>query len=509
MPKILVIGGAGYVGSAACAWLLDQGHDVWILDDLSTGHQELVLGSSFVQARAGDRSVVLPLLKRERFDAVMHFAAKSLVGESVQFPEMYHENNVEQTRLLLEMMLEAGTRRFIFSSTCAVFGDPGTPRISENLPKKPINPYGETKLEVEKMLERMASQGLQSVALRYFNAAGAEPQYRVGEWHPCETHLIPRVLKSILRGEAVEIYGTDYPTPDGTCIRDYVHVTDLAAAHEAALKRLLALPENQGRFEAFNLGSENGFSVRQMIQACAEVTGREVKPIEKPRRPGDPPMLVGDSTLAKKELGYRPTRTSLKVIIGSAWQWEQKLAKGLRPAIFLDRDGTINEDPGYLSDPSMVKLLPGVGEALARLKKAGFLLIVVSNQSGVGRGLIQLEKLPLIHQRMDELLSAHGVKIDHYEFCIHHPDDECECRKPKPKLLLDSGARWGVDLSRSYMVGDRDSDVNAGKAAGCAGSVFLRTNTADKSFHLNEADFSANTLSEAADWILSQRKVTP
>jgi histidinol-phosphate phosphatase family protein len=174
--------------------------------------------------------------------------------------------------------------------------------------------------------------------------------------------------------------------------------------------------------------------------------------------------------------------------------------------VFLDRDGTINEDPGYLSDPSMVKLLPGVGEALARLKKAGFLLIVVSNQSGVGRGLIQLEKLPLIHQRMDELLSAHGVKIDHYEFCIHHPDDECECRKPKPRLLLDSGARWGVDFSRSYMVGDRDSDVGAGKAANCAGTVFLRTNTKDKSFNLPEADFSANTLVEAADWILSVRK---
>jgi UDP-glucose 4-epimerase len=504
MPKILVVGGAGYVGSAACAWLLDQGHDVSILDDLSTGHRELALGASFIQARAGDRSVVLPLLKRERFDAVMHFAAKSLVGESVQFPELYRENNIDQTRLLLEMMLEAGTRRFIFSSTCAVFGDPGTPRISEHQPKNPINPYGETKLEAEKLLEQMASRGLQSVALRYFNAAGAEPKLRVGEWHPCETHLIPRVLKAILREEAIEIYGTDYPTPDGTCIRDYVHVTDLAAAHEAALKKLMTLPEGAGRFEAYNLGSENGFSVREVVQACEQVTGKRALRIEKPRRPGDPPMLVGDSSLARKELGYAPKNTSLKTIIQSAWQWEQKLSKGFHPAIFLDRDGTINEDPGYLSDPSMVKLLPGAGEALARLKKAGYLLIVVSNQSGVARGLIPLEKLALIHQRMDELLAPFGAKIDHYELCTHHPDEQCECRKPKPRLLLDSGARLGVDFSRSYMVGDRDSDIGAGKAAGCKAAVFLRTNLEDKGFHLSEADFSANTLTEATDWILSQ-----
>jgi UDP-glucose 4-epimerase len=506
MPKILVVGGAGYVGSAACAWLLDQGHEVWILDDLSTGHRELALASSFVQARAGDRSVVLPLLKRERFDAVMHFAAKSLVAESVQFPELYQENNVEQTRLLLEMMLEAGIRRFIFSSTCAIFGDPGTPQISEALPKNPINPYGKTKLEVEKMMERMASKGLQSIALRYFNAAGAEPHLRVGEWHSCETHLIPRVLKAILRDEPIEIYGTDYPTPDGTCVRDYVHVTDLAAAHEASLKRLLSLSSDKGHFEAFNLGSENGFSVREVIEACRQVTRRKVRAIEKPRRPGDPPKLVGDSALAKRLLGYSPQFTSMKDIIQSAWTWEQKLARGFQRAVFLDRDGTINEDPGYLSDPSMVKLLPGVGEALAKLKKAGFLLIVVSNQSGVARGLISLEKLALIHQRMDELLAPFGVKIDHYEFCTHHPDEQCECRKPKPRMILESGARWGVDFSKSYMVGDRDTDIGAGISAGCKASIFLRTNLENKAFDLPGADFSADTLAEAVDWILAHER---
>jgi UDP-glucose 4-epimerase len=505
MAKILVVGGAGYVGSAACAWLLDRGHSVWVLDDLSTGHPELVLSSSFTRARAGDRNVVLPLLKNERFDAVMHFAAKSLVGESVRFPELYQANNVDQTRALLEMMLEAGTHRFIFSSTCAIFGDPGTDRISENLPKNPINPYGKTKLEVEGMLEKLASKGLQSVALRYFNAAGAEPSLRVGEWHVVETHLIPRVLKAALRGEPVEIYGTDYSTPDGTCIRDYVHVTDLAAAHGAALERLLKHSAGQGRFEAFNLGSENGFSVRQVIDACEKVIGKPLKRIEKPRRPGDPPKLVGDSTLARRELGYDPKLTSLDKIIQSAWNWEKKLARGFHRAVFLDRDGTLNEDPGYLSKPDMLKLLPGVGEALASLKSAGFKLIVVSNQSGIARGLIKPESLSLIHQRMDDLLKPFGVAIDHYEFCVHHPDENCGCRKPKPKLILDSAARLGVDISKSFMVGDKDSDVGAGKNAGCKAAIFLRTNLEDKAHQHSEADFSASTLAEAAHWILSHK----
>jgi histidinol-phosphate phosphatase family protein len=176
--------------------------------------------------------------------------------------------------------------------------------------------------------------------------------------------------------------------------------------------------------------------------------------------------------------------------------------------VFLDRDGTINEDPGYLSDPSMLKLLPGVGEALAKLKSAGFLLIVVSNQSGVARGLIPAANLPQIHQRMDELLSPYGVKIDHYELCFHHPDDQCECRKPKPRLLLDGGMRMGVDISRSYMVGDRDSDIAAGKNAGCKATVFLRTNLEDKTFTLREADHSANALSDAVEWILSRESAS-
>lgn len=507
MAKVLVIGGAGYVGSASCAWLEDRGHEVWVLDDLSTGHRELILGNEFIEGRAGDRTKVLPLLQRERFDAVMHFAAKSLVSESVRFPELYQENNVDQTRALLEMMLEAGVRRLVFSSTCAVFGDPGTDRIHEGLSKNPINPYGATKLEVEKMLVQLAARGLQSVALRYFNAAGAEPRMRAGEWHRCETHLIPRVLKSAWSGSPVEIYGTDYATADGTCIRDYIHVSDLADAHGAAMQRLLMLPEGMGRFEAFNLGSEDGFSVREVIDSCERVTERKIERVEKPRRPGDPPRLVADSSLARKELGFKPTLSSLEKIVGSAWDWERKLQKGIRRAVFLDRDGTLNEDPGYLSDPQMMKLLPGVGEALARLKREGFLLVVVTNQSGVGRGLIELEKLPLIHARMNELLQPFGATIDHYEFCVHHPDVGCDCRKPKPKLILDSATRFQVDVTRSYMVGDRDSDVMAGLGAGCKGSIFLRTDPKDVKHTHPQASFTADNLFQAADWILKKERV--
>ena len=521
MAKILVVGGAGYVGGTACAWLLDQGHEVWILDDLSTGHREFVERlpglKGFVQARAGDTVVVAPFIARERFDCVMHFAARALVAESVAKPELYYENNVVQTRALLESMLGAGVRRFIFSSTCAIFGDPGpsVSRMPESLPKNPINPYGATKLEVERMLETMARErGLQAVALRYFNAAGAEPRGRVGEWHEPESHLIPRMLKAALKGESVEIYGTDYPTPDGSALRDYIHVWDLAAAHGAAMQRLLAAAsESQGRFEAFNLGSENGYSVREMVSACERVIGRKLAAVERPRRPGDPPRLVGDSGLAKKTLGFAPARDSLERIFASAWKWEQSLSKILcRKAIFLDRDGTINVDPGYLSQPEQMTLIPGVGEALARLKKAGFALVVVSNQSGVGRGIIAHDALVRIHARMEELLAPHGVRIDHYELCIHRPEEDCECRKPKAKLLLDAARALGLDLAQSYMVGDKLSDLQAGRNAGCKASVLVRTGYGGETESVVEpedARFIADSLKEAAHWILTQENASP
>jgi UDP-glucose 4-epimerase len=505
MAKVLVVGGAGYVGSAACAWLMDRGHEVWVLDDLSTGRRDLVLTPRFVKGKAGDLAVVGPLLARERFDCVMHFAAKSLVGESVRLPDVYRENNVEQTERLLGAMLDAGTRCLVFSSTAAVFGDPGTETIDEDAPKRPINPYGETKLAAERLMERLAAErGLRAIALRYFNAAGAEPGLRVGECHEPETHLIPNILKAAVEGRAVQVFGQDYPTSDGTCVRDYVHVTDLAAAHESAMRRLLA--GSGGVFEAYNLGSGAGFSVTQIVAACARVIGKQIAVDSKPRRPGDPPRLVASSERARAVLGFEPGDDSLDRIVASAWAWERKRREPGR-AVFLDRDGTINEDPGYLSQPSQLVLLPGVGEALAVLRRAGYRLVVVSNQSGVGRGLIAPDMLPRIHDRLDELLSAYGAWIDRYELCIHRPEEDCDCRKPKAKLLVDGARALGVDLDRSYMVGDKLSDLGAGRAAGCAASVLVRTGEgegAERELKPGQADFVADSLREAADWIAAR-----
>lgn len=522
MAKVLVVGGAGYVGGTACAWLLDHGHEVWVLDDLSTGHRQLLDRlkgpngsgiSGFLHARAGDQALVGPFLARERFDCVMHFAAFASVAESVAQPELYYENNVVQTRALLEAMLSAGVRRFIFSSTCAIFGDPGpsVERIHESVPKNPVNPYGATKLEVEGLLADLArDRGLQAIALRYFNAAGAEPQGRVGEWHEPETHLIPRILKAALKGEPIEVYGTDYPTPDGSAVRDYVHVCDLAQAHEAAMMRLIGYAnETEGRFEAYNLGSANGFSVKQMIEACERAIGRKLAKVERPRRAGDPPRLIGDSTLAQKVLGFKPAADSLDRIFASAWKWEQSLGEviGSRKAVFLDRDGTINIDPGYLRNPDQMQLLPDVGPALASLMAAGFKLVVISNQSGVGRGIILPGTLPLIHARMEELLKPFGVRIDHYGLCVHRPEEDCECRKPKPKLIADTARALGVDVALSYMIGDKHSDLHAGHNAGCRASLLVRTGhgaETEPTLLTGEATFIADSLSGAAQWILAQ-----
>ena len=509
MAKVLVTGGAGYVGSATCAWLIDHGHDVWVVDDLSEGHREQVLGNGFILARIGDSSIMEPLLSRERFDCVMHFCAFAKVGESVEKPQKYFENNVSQTKALLDVLIKTSEKskppRFIFSSTCAIFGDPGNQDIAESTPKKPINPYGETKLEAERIMTEYAQKsGLQAIALRYFNAAGTEPKLRVGEWHNPESHLIPSVLQAAATGRPMELYGTDYPTPDGTCVRDYVHVWDLAIAHAAAMERLLA-----GRckgFEAYNLGSAKGFSNREIIQACERVTGRKITVVEKPRRPGDPPRLVANSSLAQKELGFKVAPDALETIIRSAWDWKKKLMKP-RKAVFLDRDGTLNEDPGYLGHPDQMKLLPGVGEALARLKQAKFQLVVISNQSGVGRGFFSESMLISIHRKLDELLQPYGVRIDHYELCLHKPEDDCECRKPKPKLLLDAAAKLNLDFSESYMVGDKVSDLGAGRAAKCRGSALVRTGEGTKAEALispKESDFVGDSLTDVVRWILSQ-----
>lgn len=480
MASVLVVGGAGYVGSSVAAHLHDQGDQVWVLDDLSTGHRSLVLDSvrsagRFIESRAGDRSVVEALLRSEKFDAVFHFAAKSLVGESVKQPEIYWENNVAQTKSLLDAMLVSGVKRFVFSSTAAVYGDPGDQEISEDLPENPISPYGETKLAAEALLAQYGlDHGLRSIALRYFNAAGAESQLRVGEHHDPETHLIPNLLAAALADQPISVFGSDYETRDGTCLRDYIHVEDLAHAHAAAFRRMLQEGTSVKGFEAFNLGSESGFTVREVISAAERILGKKIRQNFLPRRPGDPAKLVAVATRARQALGFKPRENAMESILTSAFEWESK-KRAPKKAVFLDRDGTLNPDPGYLSDVDQFELFPGVVDALREFQAAGFLLVVISNQSGIARGKITHDQLHRIHEKLDRLLAEHGIHIHHYALCLHHPDEDCACRKPKPKLILETASRYSIDLSRSFMIGDKMSDVECGRNAGLAGSFMVGT----------------------------------
>ncbi|MBW4620494.1 MAG: UDP-glucose 4-epimerase GalE [Cyanosarcina radialis HA8281-LM2] len=324
-PTILVTGGAGYIGSHAVLALKQAGYRVVILDNLVYGHQDLVEKVLQVELIVGD-TIDRPLLDRlfasHKIDAVMHFAAYAYVGESVEEPAKYYHNNVVGTLTLLEAMLAAGVKKFVFSSTCATYGVPKTVPIPEDHPQEPINPYGATKLMVERMLADFdLAYDFKSVCFRYFNAAGADPQGLLGEDHSPETHLIPLVLMAALgKRDSVSIYGTDYPTPDGTCIRDYIHVTDLAEAHILGLEYLL----QGGDTTIFNLGNGNGFSVKEVIDTAREVTGKEIKAVETDRRPGDPPMLVGSSDRARQILGWNPQYANLKDIVTHAWHWHQK-----------------------------------------------------------------------------------------------------------------------------------------------------------------------------------------
>jgi UDP-glucose 4-epimerase len=319
--KILVTGGAGYIGSVCAEQLLDDGHTVAIFDSLSEGHRRAVDSrAEFIECDLEDRQSVERLLAKRRPDAVMHFAASALVGESMQNPSKYFRNNVANGLNLLDAMVGAGVKKIIFSSTCAIFGPPERVPIDEATPMRPINAYGESKLAFEKILRWYGEiHGLNFVSLRYFNAAGASVKF--GEDHRVETHLIPNVLKVAL-GEKpqVEIFGTDYETPDGTCIRDYIHILDLARAHILAL--------NSPKSDFYNLGTGGGSSVREVIDACRSVTGRKIEVVEKPRRPGDPPRLIASSEKIKQELGWKPQFQSLSAIIESAWKWHQKFPRG-------------------------------------------------------------------------------------------------------------------------------------------------------------------------------------
>ena len=317
MNKVFVTGGAGYIGSICVEQLLDRGVQVAVFDNLSEGHKKAIDSrAEFFQGDLQDRTVLRHAMGEFQPEAVMHFAANALVGESMQNPSKYFRNNVANGINLLDMTIETGVRKFVFSSTCATFGIPETVPLDESLPQKPINPYGESKLMFEQILKWYGEiHGLVFVALRYFNAAGATEKF--GEDHRIETHLIPNILKVALgQKESVDIYGTDYPTPDGTCIRDYIHILDLAQAH------ILALAAKKSAF--YNLGTGGGTSVKEVIETCRQITGAAIPAIEKPRRAGDPPRLVAASEKVKTELGWQPKFENIRPIVESAWAWHLK-----------------------------------------------------------------------------------------------------------------------------------------------------------------------------------------
>ncbi|MDP3484326.1 MAG: UDP-glucose 4-epimerase GalE [Methanobacteriaceae archaeon] len=320
---ILIVGGAGYIGSHVNKVLHENGEETLVLDNLSYGHEEFVKWGKFVKGDLSNTELLADIFKKYSIDAVMHFAAFTYVGESVEDPQKYYVNNLKNTLNLLAVMKEFNVNKFIFSSTCAVYGEPQKLPLTEDHPLNPMSPYGNSKLMVEKILEDYSkAYDLNYVSLRYFNAAGADPLSEIGEWHNPETHLIPLILDAASgRRESVNIYGTDYPTPDGTCIRDYIHVLDLAQAHYKALKYL----NEKNKSQIFNLGNGNGFSVKEVIQTCQEVTGNQIKVIEDQPRPGDPPILVGSSKKAHELLGWNPQWADLHDIISTAWNWYQKL----------------------------------------------------------------------------------------------------------------------------------------------------------------------------------------
>ncbi len=320
---VAVVGGAGYIGSHTAMKLAEAGRKTVVVDNLSTGHREAARFGEFVEADITDTAALHDIFTRFRVDAVFHFAASAYVGESVAEPGKYYQNNVAGSLSLLDAMRSAGVRRMVFSSTCSLYGETGDDLLREDHAVNPMNPYARTKLCIEwAMRDYAQAYGLNGICLRYFNAAGAAPDASLGEHHEPETHLIPLVLQAALDPtRVIRMFGTDYPTPDGTCIRDYIHVCDLADAHILALQRLeTGLPGG-----VFNLGNGKGHSVREVVDCTRAVTGRPITVVEQPRRAGDPPKLVGSAQKARAELGWRPIFSDLRDIIETAWRWEQKL----------------------------------------------------------------------------------------------------------------------------------------------------------------------------------------
>jgi len=323
---ILVTGGAGYIGSHTVAALLERGDEVVVIDSLQTGHKEALLGGKLYEGDLRDKELLKKLFAENQIEGVIHFAANSLVGESMQNPGKYYDNNMYGTLCLLEAMNEAGVRRIVFSSTAATYGEPEKTPIEETDRTEPTNVYGETKLMMERMIrwyDRVLN--VRYVALRYFNAAGAHESGKIGEDHRPETHLIPIVLQTALGQRShISVFGEDYPTEDGTCIRDYLHVSDLADAHLRAIDYL----KNDGKSDVFNLGSGSGFSVREIIETARKVTGKEIPVQTEPRRAGDPAILIASSQKAREVLGWTPARENIETIIASAWNWHQSRPDG-------------------------------------------------------------------------------------------------------------------------------------------------------------------------------------
>jgi len=320
MQNILIVGGAGYIGSHVVKDLCERNYHVIVYDNLSEGHRESTGGNDFILGDINDSDLLNKTFEENKIDAVMHFSAYAYVGESVENPEKYYKNNVVATINLLSSMLKHNVKNFIFSSSCATYGVPIYIPIDENHPQNPINPYGATKLMVERIItDYHKAYGLQHIILRYFNAAGAHPDGSIGESHKIETHLIPLILKTLTKEkETVSIFGTDYETPDGTCIRDYIHVCDLAAAHRTALEMILSGVESK----CINLGTGVGVSVKEIISVCEEVTGMKVPVKITNKRQGDPPSLVASNKLAKEILGFKPSY-DINSIIKTAWEWEK------------------------------------------------------------------------------------------------------------------------------------------------------------------------------------------
>lgn len=325
MLNILVTGGAGYIGSHVVKELLRQSYNPIVFDNLQTGHRKTIKNALFIEGDLSDQEKLKETFLTYTIDAVMHFAANSLVGESVLNPLKYFNNNVKNSIKLIEIIEEFKIDKFVFSSSAAVYGEPQKIPITEDHSCSPTNPYGETKWIFERVLQAYREAGiLNFISLRYFNAAGADPEGELGEDHSPESHLIPLVIKAALEGTSVPVYGTDYDTPDGTCIRDYIHVTDLANAHILALRKL----EQKNFSGIYNMGNGNGYSVREVIETVKHVTGRKVTGIESPRRPGDPARLVASSEKIREEFGWTPEYPDLETIVETAWKWHRNHPRG-------------------------------------------------------------------------------------------------------------------------------------------------------------------------------------